>query len=169
MYRKILLLVLLFLVGSLSSQAKKPKVAENGLTVKVDYTGKLTDGRTFDSSKGGEPLTFVLGAGKLLPKFEEAVRGMKIGQEKLITLKAKEAYGDYERDKIIEVPTSKIPADIKAGETISLRMSYGNVPARLIDKGDDVSHIDTNHFLAGKDLVFNIKLVDILESPAIQP
>lgn len=164
MSKKILLLISLFLVGTTMSQAKKPKVAENGLTVKVDYTGTLTDGRIFDSSKGAEPLTFVLGAGKLLPKFEDAVRGMKVGQEKVITIKAKEAYGEYDRDKIIEVPTSKIPSDIKAGEAISLKMAYGNVPARLIDKGDEVSHIDTNHFLAGKDLIFDIKLVDVTES-----
>ena len=164
MFKNILLISLL-VFGVTMAQAKKPKTAENGLMVKVDYTGTLTDGRIFDSSKGSEPLTFVLGAGKLLPKFEEAVRGMKIGQEKLITLKAKEAYGDYDRDKIMEVPTSKIPQDIKAGEAISLRMPYGNVPARIIDKGDEVSHIDTNHFLAGKDLIFDIKLLDIIDSP----
>ena len=164
MLKKLLLLVLLLLMGVNQSQAKKPATAQNGLTVKVDYTGKLTDGRVFDSSKGGEPLTFVVGGGKLLPKFEDAVRGMKIGQEKMITIRAKEAYGDYDKEKIIEVPTSKVPLDIKSGEAINLRMPYGNVPARLIDKGDNVSHIDTNHFLAGKDLVFDIKLVDIMDS-----
>ncbi len=160
-----LLLAVLLLIGINQARSKKVPTAQNGLIVKVDYTGKLTDGKVFDSSKGIEPITFVLGGGKLLPKFEDAVRGMKIGQEKTITLKAKEAYGEYDKEKIIEVATSKIPQDIKAGEAISLRMPDGNVPARLIDKGDEVSHIDTNHFLAGKDLVFDIKLVDIVGSP----
>ncbi len=164
MSKKVLLLVCLFFLGMNQSQAKKPVTAQNGLTVKVDYTGKLTDGRIFDSNKGAEPLVFVVGGGKLLPKFEDAVRGMKIGQEKSITIKAKEAYGEYDKEKIIEVPTSKVPQDIKAGEAINLRMPNGNVPARLIDKGDAVSHIDTNHFLAGKDLIFDIKLVDIMEN-----
>ncbi len=148
-----------------TSQIEAKKVAKPGMTVKVDYTGKLTDGQVFDSSKGKEPLTFVLGAGKLLPKFEEAIKGMKVGQEKLITIKAKDAYGEYDNSKIIEVPTSKVPPEIKAGESIGINMPYGQIPARLIDKGDNLSHIDTNHFLAGKDLVFSIKLIDVTETP----
>ncbi len=164
MFKKLLLLVLLLIVGINQSQAKKPVTAQNGLTVKVEYTGKLTDGKVFDSTKGSEPLVFVLGSGKLLPKFEAAVRGMKIGQEKMITIKTKDAYGEYNKEKIIEVPTSKVPLDIKAGEAINLKMPDGNVPAKLIDKGDEVSHIDTNHFLAGKDLIFEIKLLDIMDN-----
>src|SRR4030042_4998606 len=89
-----------------------PPVAKNGDTVQVDYTGKLADDTVFDSSVGREPLEFTLGAGEVVPGFEKAVLGMKVGEKKTVTIPANEAYGPPRDELIIEVPRDELTSGI---------------------------------------------------------
>jgi FKBP-type peptidyl-prolyl cis-trans isomerase 2 len=139
-------------------------VAENGDVVQVDYTGKLADGTVFDSSIGREPLEFTLGAGQVIPGFDKAVLGMKVGEKKTVTIPADEAYGPHRDDLILEVPREKLPSDMtpEVGLQLGLRQSDGRTSVVTITSvSDNVVTIDANHPLAGKDLTFEIELVKI--------
>lgn len=138
--------------------------AANGNTVQVEYTGKLSDGTIFDSSVGKQPLEFTVGSGQVVPGFDKAVLGMKIGQSKTVTIPAAEAYGPH-RDDLVSVINKK---DLPAGGTIhigdKLRARRGDgiiVDVTVIAVSDTTITIDANHPLAGQDLTFEIKLVAI--------
>ena len=140
------------------------EVAKDGDTVYVHYTGTLSDGSVFDSSVGGDPLVFVLGEGKMITGFENAVRGMKVGETKTITLSPAEAYGEYREDLVTVFPKSEIPEDItvEIGMVLSLQSSSGDIfYATVIAIGEDTITLDANYELAGKELTFEIELVKI--------
>ena len=139
--------------------------AKNGDTVKVDYTGKLDDGSIFDASEGREPLQFTLGTGDLIPGFEQAVLGMDIGDTKTVKIDSAEAYGPYRDDMRMDVPRDKFPADItpELGQQLQLRNADGTSLVVTITEISDANiTIDANHPLAGKDLTFEIQLVEIV-------
>lgn len=140
------------------------KVAETGAIVKVHYTGKLEDDSIFDSSNGREPLEFKLGAGNMIPGFEKAVLGMQVGDEKTVNIPSVEAYGGINDNMIIEVPHADFNVGQKAevGMQISVQTSNGNpIPAVVKEVKTETVVIDANHPLAGKDLIFEIQLVEI--------
>jgi FKBP-type peptidyl-prolyl cis-trans isomerase 2 len=135
-----------------------------GDLVKVHYTGKLTNGEQFDSSVGREPLEFTVGAGQMIKGFDDAMPGMTIGQKKTINIPAADAYGEKNDDAIIEFPKENVPSDMKLepGMQLTLSNQQGQpVPVVVVDVKDDVIILDANHFLAGKELVFDIELVEI--------
>jgi len=135
-----------------------------GDLVKVHYTGKLTNGEQFDSSVGREPLEFTVGAGQMIKGFDDAMPGMTIGQKKTINIPAVDAYGEKNDDAIIEFPKENVPADMKLepGMQLTLSNQQGQpVPVVVGDVKEDVIILDANHFLAGKELVFDIELVEI--------
>jgi peptidylprolyl isomerase len=140
--------------------------AKDGDTVQVDYTGKLADGTVFDSSAGRQPLEFTLGAGNMIPGFEKAVLGMKVGEKKTITIPADEAYGPHRDDLIIEVPRGRLPGNLvpQVGLQLEARNPDGSSAIVTIIKVTDNTTVtlDGNHPLAGKDLTFEIELVKIL-------
>ncbi len=131
--------------------------AGDGDTVKVHYTGTLSNGTTFDSSAGREPLEFTLGEGQVIPGFEDAVMGMAVGEEKTVTIPVEEAYGHYDEDLILVVPREMVPDEIAVVGT-SLYQPRGTI----ISVDDENVMIDQNHPLAGEDLTFTITLVEIL-------
>jgi peptidylprolyl isomerase len=135
-----------------------------GDLVKVHYTGKLTNGEQFDSSAGREPLEFTVGAGQMIKGFDDAMPGMTVGQKKTINIPAADAYGEKNDDAIIEFPKENVPADMKLepGMQLTLSNQQGQpVPVVVVDVKEDVIILDANHFLAGKELVFDIELVEI--------
>jgi FKBP-type peptidyl-prolyl cis-trans isomerase 2 len=135
-----------------------------GDQVKVHYTGKLVNGEQFDSSAGREPLEFTVGAGQMIKGFDDAMPGMTVGQKKTINIPAADAYGEKNDDAIIEFPKENIPPDMKLepGMQLTLSNQQGQpVPVVVVDIKDDVVILDANHFLAGKELVFDIELVEI--------
>lgn len=138
--------------------------AKNGDKVKVHYTGKLTNGEQFDSSAGRSPLEFTVGAGQMIQGFDAAIPGMAVGDKKTINIPAQEAYGERTEEAIINFPKSNIPADMELAPGMELTLSnqYGQpVPVVVVEVKDDVVILDANHFLAGKELVFDIELVEI--------
>ncbi len=138
--------------------------AKQGDTVRVHYTGKLTTGDQFDSSAGREPLKFTVGAGQMIAGFDSAIPGMSVGEKKTITISPENGYGEKNEDAIIEFPKANIPADLKLepGMKLQLRDEAGNpVPVVVTEIKDDTIILDANHELAGKELIFDIELVEI--------
>lgn len=138
--------------------------AKNGDTVQVHYTGKLADGTVFDSSVGKEPLEFTLGTGFVIPGFDKAVLGMKIGEKKTVTIPASEAYGPRYEEAIIEVSRDGLPGEWvpKVGDQLPMESSDGRrATGTIIEVSDTTVTVDLNDRLAGKDLTFDIELVKI--------
>jgi len=139
--------------------------AKPGNTVKVHYQGRLKDGTVFDDSNArNEPLSFTLGQGNLIPGFDKAVAGMIPGQEKQIEIPAAQAYGPHHPELVITVDRKEIPADITPviGQQLQVTQDeehYAVVTIAAIT--EDKVTLDGNHPLAGKDLIFDIKLVEI--------
>ncbi|MFQ6615884.1 MAG: peptidylprolyl isomerase [Fidelibacterota bacterium] len=142
----------------------KKMVVKEGDRVQVLYEGTLNDGTVFDKSEPGEPLEFTVGGGQIIPGFEQAVRGMKQDEEKKVTIKPEDAYGDRNESLIREFPRSSLPAGFKAekGMVIRLQDPQGRaVPATITDIGEENLTIDLNHPLAGEELTFDITVVKI--------
>lgn len=139
---------------------------KSGDTVKVHYTGKLANGEQFDSSTGREPLEFTVGAGMMIAGFDAALPGMKVGDKKTINIAAIDGYGETDETAIIEFPKENVPADIKleVGQHQTLTNEQGQpFPVVVKEITEDFIIFDANHFLAGKELVFDIELVEIGE------
>lgn len=138
--------------------------AKKGDNVKVHYKGTLTTGEQFDSSEGKEPLSFTVGAGQMIKGFDDAIPGMSIGEKKTINIAPVDAYGEKNADAIVEFPKSNIPEDIKLkpGMKLQLQNQAGQpIPVVVTEVKDEVVVLDANHELAGKELVFDIELVEI--------
>ncbi len=141
------------------------KQVKQGDTVKVEYTGTFDNGTVFDTSEGKEPLEFVAGTGQMIPGFDNAVIGMKTGQEKEIKLQPSEAYGDYDPQLVQEIPREQVPIkeELKQGMVLVVTLPNGRqVPARVKEVTSETITIDSNHPLAGKVLNFKLKVADII-------
>ncbi len=133
-------------------------------TVKVHYTGKLEDGTIFDSSIDREPLEFKIGNGNMIPGFEKAVLGMELGDSKTANIPYQEAYGEKRKEMVVEVPKAQVPDDItpEVGLQLSIEQQDGGpIPVVISEVSDEVIILDANHPLAGKNLIFDIELVEI--------
>jgi peptidylprolyl isomerase len=138
--------------------------AKNGDQVKVHYTGTLTDGTIFDSSAQREPLQFTLGEGQLIPGFERAVLGMQVGEVKTFTIEAADAYGLHNATLIFTVAHGSLPANMNPsiGQRFQVRQQDGSVMAVSVSAiTEEGVTFDANHPLAGKDLTFEIHIVEI--------
>lgn len=139
-------------------------VAKTGDLVKVDYTGRLNSGQIFDTSEGREPIEFVLGSHQVIPGFEEAVEGMSVGDKKTIEIPADQAYGQRREELLATVRRDQLPEDLepKEGDILRIQREDGQVIlVRITDIDETSATLDANHPLAGEDLTFDIKLVDI--------
>jgi FKBP-type peptidyl-prolyl cis-trans isomerase 2 len=142
------------------------QVKENN-TVKVHYTGKLSDGQVFDSSEGKEPLEFTLGQGRLIPGFEKGLIDMKLNEKKTITIASDEAYGAVREDLIQEVAKSELPQEItpEVGMGLVSKSPDGQEMNLLVAEVREESIVlDGNHPLAGKDLIFDLEVVEIKDA-----
>jgi FKBP-type peptidyl-prolyl cis-trans isomerase 2 len=138
--------------------------ANNGDKVKVHYHGRLTDGTTFDSSEGREPLEFEVGSGSVIAGFDEGVKGMEIGEKKTINIPVDQAYGPKDPEMVVEFPKANFPPDMapEVGMRLNMTNNTGQViPVVIVDVKPESVILDANHPLAGEDLVFEIELVSI--------
>jgi FKBP-type peptidyl-prolyl cis-trans isomerase 2 len=139
--------------------------AKQGDTVRVHYTGKLDDGTTFDSSRDHDPIEFEIGSGKVIAGFEQAVAGMDVGETKTTTVSAQHAYGAHAPEMVLQVERQQIPdkIELRVGKQLQLRTPDGGTASvRVTEVSDSSVTLDANHPLAGKDLAFEIELVEIL-------
>jgi FKBP-type peptidyl-prolyl cis-trans isomerase 2 len=140
---------------------------KQGDTVRVHYTGKLNDGSTFDSSKNRDPLEFTLGERKIIPGFENAVEGMKQGEEKTEKIPYQQAYGERREELVFKVEREQFPADVtpETGQRLQMNQKNGQVvPVTVTEVNDQMVTLDANHPLAGEDLTFTIRVVEIVSS-----
>lgn len=135
---------------------------EDGTTVKVHYKGTLADGEVFDSSEDREPLEFTIGEKQVIPGFEDAVKGLDVGEKTTVTLDAANAYGEPRDDLVQEVPLDRLPDGVEEGMTLAVHVGPGQqIPAKVIKLGDENAKLDMNHPLAGKELTFELELVEV--------
>lgn len=141
-------------------------MSNEGKKVKTHYRGTLADGTQFDNSYDrGEPLEFTCCAGMMIPGFDAAVKDMALGEKKTVTIPAAEAYGEYNPQAVQSVPVSQIPnaAQLPVGETVYFQGPAGPFPAKVVSVDEEKAVFDMNHELAGKDLTFEIELVEIAD------
>ncbi len=140
-----------------------------GDTVKVHYHGRLTDGTTFDSSSGREPLEFQVGSGQVIKGFDDGVSGMEVGEKRTIQIPVDDAYGQKEENMIVEFPKSNFPPELTPEVGMSLNMTNGSgqvIPVTIVEIKEDSVTLDANHPLAGQDLIFDIEVVEIAGAPS---
>lgn len=139
--------------------------AKSGDTVRIHYTGTLSDGTQFDSSEGRDPLEFSLGSGQVIPGFDNAVEGMAVGDSKSVSIEPEQAYGQKHEQLIQDVPKSALPQDMEpeVGMRLQSQSPDGQVMHLLITAvAEESITVDGNHPLAGHTLSFDINLVEIV-------
>ncbi|MDB5100977.1 MAG: peptidyl-prolyl cis-trans isomerase, FKBP-type [Cyanobacteria bacterium RYN_339] len=138
--------------------------AKTGDTVKVHYTGRLDDGSVFDSSAGGDPIEFQLGAGTVIPGFDSGVAGLIVGEKRTVNIPAVEAYGPHHEEAVFVMPRDQFPPDLAPELGMQFRMQHPagmTLDMTVIALEDEAVTLDANHPLAGKDLHFDLELVAI--------
>ncbi len=144
--------------------------AKDGDKVKVHYHGKLRSGETFDSSENREPLEFTVGTGQVIKGFDEGVKGMKVGDKKTVEIPVEDAYGEKNKEMVIEFPRTQFPEEMKPEVGMQLMMNNGEgqqFPVTIVELKEDIVILDANHPLAGQDLIFDIELMDLQSSSRI--
>lgn len=138
--------------------------AKDGDTVRVQYTGKLEDGSVFDSSMEKDSLQFTIGKGQVLHGVEQAVIGMRPQESKTVLVPAAEAYGPHRDEMTTQVQRSQFPdsVELKVGQRLQIKQKNGqSIAVSVLDLSDSTVTLDANHPLAGKDLTFDLQLVEI--------
>ena len=139
---------------------------KSGDTVKVHYHGRLTDGTTFDSSNGREPLEFEVGSGQVIKGFDDGVSGMGIGEKISINIRVYEAYGPRSEEMVVQFPKTNFPPNLdpEVGMQLTMTNNVGQqIPVVITEVMEEVVVLDANHPLAGQDLIFDLELVSINE------
>ena len=147
------------------------KMKENTV-VRVHYTGTLPDtGEVFDSSEGRDPLTFLVGHGKMIPGFEEEMMGAILGERREFTLEAARAYGERDENAVMQIPRAAFDqliastgATLEVGMTLVAQMPHGPAPFLVVDLNDEIVTADFNHARAGKSLTFSVEIVELREA-----
>ena len=168
-----LLLFLVFLMLSdrvFAASAEKPKddrVVRDGMLVSLDYTVKTPDGKLLETSNGSRPLQYIHGKKMMIPGLEKELTGMKVGAEKHVTVKPEEGYGKLNPKAVQEIPKEKIPPNaLKIGAVLVGTDKNGSpIPMTVREIKEKTVVMDLNHPLAGKTLVFDVKVVDIEPAP----
>ena len=154
---------------SATAEKTDARVVKDGLMISLDYTLKSPDGKVLETSKGREPLKYIHGQKMMIPGLEKELTGMKVGGEKNVTVKPEDGYGKINQKAVQEIPKEKVPANaLKVGAVLAARSPEGMiVPMTVKEIKEKTVLMDMNHPMAGKTLVFDVKVVDI--QPAPQP
>jgi FKBP-type peptidyl-prolyl cis-trans isomerase SlyD len=163
---------LLFLSSLLAAEKKdNDKVVKDGSVVSLQYTLSGEDGKTIESNKGKEPLKYTQGSRQIVPGLEKGVAGMKVGEERRVKVKPEDGYGEVDPKGFQEFPKEKIPPDgMKVGAMLMAKGPQGeSVPVRVHEIKEKTVVLDLNHPMAGKTLVFDVKVLDVQSQPAAKP
>ncbi|MBI5741651.1 MAG: peptidylprolyl isomerase [Nitrospirae bacterium] len=140
--------------------------AKQGNRVKVHYTLKDAGGNVVETSKDIYPLEFTIGEGKMIPGFEDGVIGMKQDENKTISIAPENAYGLRDEKKVFEFERKNAPSDFdpRVGDTVKMHRSDGKaVAVTVLSVTEKGFMMDANHPLAGKELIFDLELVEIVK------
>jgi FKBP-type peptidyl-prolyl cis-trans isomerase SlyD len=160
------------LSGAFAAEKKNDnKVVKDGTVVSLQYTLSGEDGKTIESNKGKEPLKYTQGSRQIVPGLEKGLAGMKVGEERRVKVKPEEGYGQVDPKGFQEFPKEKIPPDgMKLGATLMAKGPQGEtVPVRVHEIKEKTVVLDLNHPMAGKTLVFDVKVLDVQAAPPAQP
>lgn len=138
---------------------------QDGDTVKVHYTGKLEDGTVFDTTANRDPIQFRIGEGQVIPRFEQAMSGMEPGESKTVEVPADEAYGPHHEELVLMVDRNVFPEDAQPEVGLQFEVRQTDSPpivAMVTDVTESNATLDANHPLAGKDLIFDVQLLEIV-------
>lgn len=135
---------------------------KNGDKVRVHYTGRFNDGKVFDSSRERDPLEFIVGTGQLIAGFENAVRGREAGEKVTVKIDPEQGYGQPDKDLVFTIDRKQVPDNIplKVGTPLQLSSDKGIMDVMITEVGPEEITLDANHPLAGKDLEFEIEIID---------
>ena len=142
-----------------------PGQARTGDTVKVHYTGRLDDGSMFDTSEGADPLQFKIGAGDVIPGFDDAMVGMRVGESKEIHIAPDDAYGEHNQNLVQTISRDQINLGVEPeiGMKIEMHTPDGTIiPLAISEVTESSLTLDANHPLAGEELHFSVRLVEIV-------
>jgi FKBP-type peptidyl-prolyl cis-trans isomerase SlyD len=150
-----------------AEKAKDERIVKDGLLISLDYTLKSPEGKVLETSKGREPLRYIHGQKMMVPGLEKELTGMKVGGEKHVTVKPEDGYGKVNPKAVKEIPKEKIPPNaLKVGAMLAAREPDGSmVPMTVKQIKEKTVVMDMNHPMAGKTLVFDVKIVDIQPAP----
>jgi FKBP-type peptidyl-prolyl cis-trans isomerase SlyD len=153
-----------------AEKSKNDRVVKDGMMVSLEYTLKSPDGKVMETSKGREPLRYIHGQKMMIPGLEKELTGMKVGGEKHVTVKPEDGYGKINPNAVQEIPKEKIPPNgLKVGAVLAAKSPEGMVvPMTVRQIKDKTVVLDMNHPMAGKTLVFDVKVVDIQPVPSPQ-
>ena len=135
--------------------------AQKGNTVKVNYTGRLSNGEIFDTSDGREPIEFQIGGNQVIPAFESCLIGQPVGFKTTINIKAENAYGPVREDLITKITNDRLPEGVQVGQMLYASIQGQQIGIKVVEVNEDHIVGDANHPLAGKDLTFELELVGI--------
>ena len=142
--------------------------AKYGDKIKVHYTGKLTNGKVFDSSIDRNPMVFTIGKEQMIPDFEQAFIGMRPGDSKRITIVSNKAFGPYREDLVSKISPENISPELepKVGRRMEASRPDGQKIVVIVTSVTESGvTVDANHPLAGEDLTFDLELIEIAHSP----
>lgn len=159
---------------SAAEKSKDERVVKDGLMISLEYTLKGADGKIIESTKGHEPVRYIHGQNMMIPGLERELTGMKVGGQKNVKVKPEDAYGPVNAKAFQEVPKEQIPANAhKVGAILAGPSPDGGImPVRVHQIKEKTIVLDLNHPLAGKTLVFDVRIVDIQavpQPPALAP
>jgi FKBP-type peptidyl-prolyl cis-trans isomerase SlyD len=163
--------VLAFSGAFAAEKSKSANVVKDGSVVSLEYTLSGEDGKTIESNKGKEPLKYTQGSQQIVPGLEKGLEGMKPGEERRVKVKPEEGYGPVDPKGFQEFPKDKIPSEaLKVGAMLTARGPQGQqIPVRVHEIKEKTVVLDLNHPMAGKTLVFDIKVLDVQPASASQP
>ena len=142
------------------------RTVRSGDRVRINYTGKLDDGRVFDTTDERGPQEIEIGAGKTLLKLEQGLVGMAPGESREIVLAAREAFGMRQRTllRVLKKELFAPGQKVKVGQRLRIDQGDGTHAVVEVTRvvGDEVM-VDMNHPLAGKELTFAVELLEILD------
>jgi FKBP-type peptidyl-prolyl cis-trans isomerase SlyD len=155
------------LFAATAEKTKGDRVVKDGMLVTLDFTLKSPDGKVIETSKGKEPLKYIHGKKMMIPGLEKELTGMKVGDEKHVTVKPEDGFGKINPNAVQEFPKEKIPPNaLKIGAVLAAKNPDGMiVPMTVREIKEKTVVMDMNHPMAGKTLVFDVKVVDIQPAP----
>jgi FKBP-type peptidyl-prolyl cis-trans isomerase 2 len=140
--------------------SEQTQEVQQGDQVEIEYVGKLEDGTVFDSTDGKGPFAFEAGSDRIIPGMSAAVVGMQVGDTRTIAIPPEQAYGDYDEERVLRIPRERIPQDAKLGDALS-DGSGGGQTWTITELTEQETVLDGNHPLAGKTLIFEVRLIGI--------
>lgn len=142
------------------SQTDSPKV------VSFHYTLKDSKGTVLESSVGDQPLTYLEGVGQIIPGLESQIKGLKVGDKKSVHVKAADAYGEVEKELVVQVPRAQIPKkDVVVGDRFHADSGHGHTQVVVVTEvSDQTVTVDGNHPLAGQDLNFEVEISEVRDA-----